>query len=153
MSAGLLAVTCAGAMTDAGAALAQGFATDAMTGYAVGGHDPVAYFIDRRPRRGAPDHELRWADTVWVFVNEGNRAAFEKAPEVYAPYFSGCDPYALAQGGVTQGNPMIFALYDGRLLLFHSEINRFLFLADPQVLDRAAQGNARRLGCPLLARR
>lgn len=141
------------AVTGGAAALAQGFATDVMTGYAVGGHDPVAYFIDRKPRRGVPDHELRWADTVWVFVNEGNRAAFEKAPEVYAPYFSGCDPYALAQGGVTQGNPMIFALYDGRLLLFHSEINRFLFLADPAVLDEAARANARRLGCPLLARR
>ncbi|MCA1243926.1 twin-arginine translocation pathway signal protein [Stappia stellulata] len=118
-----------------------------MSGYALGGQDPVAYFIARQPLEGLPRHELRWGGTIWVFVNEGNRAAFEADPEVYAPHLAGCDPVALADGFVTEGNPMIFALYDGDLLLFHSEINRFLFLADPQSQMGAAKGNAARLGC------
>ncbi len=128
-------------------AYAQDYATDMMSGYALGGQDPVAYFIARQPLEGLPRHELRWGGTIWVFVNEGNRAAFEADPEVYAPHLAGCDPVALADGFVTEGNPMIFALYDGDLLLFHSEINRFLFLADPQSQMGAAKGNAARLGC------
>jgi len=126
---------------------AQDYATDTMSGYALGGRDPVAYFIARQPLEGLPRHELRWGGTIWVFLNEGNRAAFEADPDVYAPELAGCDPVALADGFVTEGNPMIFALYDGDLLLFHSEINRFLFLADPQSQMGAAKGNAARLGC------
>lgn len=128
-------------------ACAQDYATDTMSGYALGGHDPVAYFIARQPREGLPRHELRWGGTIWVFVNEGNRAAFQADPEVYAPHLAGCDPVALADGFVTEGNPMIFALFNGALLLFHSEINRFLFLAEPESQMAAAEGNAARLGC------
>ncbi|SDU34620.1 YHS domain-containing (seleno)protein [Stappia sp. ES.058] len=128
-------------------ARAQDFATDTMSGYALGGHDPVAYFIVRRPREGLPRHEVRWGGTIWVFVNEGNQAAFEADPEIYAPHLAGCDPVALADGFVTAGNPRVFALYETRLLLFHSEINRFLFLADPKSQITAAEENAERQGC------
>ncbi len=128
-------------------AAALDYATDPVGGYALSGNDPVAYFIDKKPRRGQSKHEYRWGGTIWMFVNEGNRAAFEKAPEVYAPHLTGCDPTALSGGFVTVGNPAIFALHEGRLLLFHSEINRFLFLADPDTLLSAARDNAARLGC------
>jgi hypothetical protein len=128
-------------------AFGQDYATDTMSGYALGGHDPVAYFIARQPLEGLARHELRWGGTIWVFANEGNRAAFEADPDVYAPHLAGCDPVALANGFVTEGNPVIFALYDGDLLLFHSEINRFLFLADPENQIGAARDNAARLGC------
>lgn len=136
-----------GVLLTAGPAPAIDYATDPMSGYALGGHDPVAYFIDRAPRQGSRRQELRWDGTVWMFVNEGNRAAFQKDPQVYAPFLRGCDPMALAEGFVTIGNPMIFALYNGHLLLFHSEINRFLFLADPDNLLAAARSHARAEGC------
>ena len=126
---------------------AQDYATDVMTGYALGGRDPVAYFIDKVPRVGDAEHELRWGGTIWVFVNEGNRAAFVADPHVYAPKFTGCDPYALAGGFTTMGKPALFALESRRLLLFHSEINRFLFLADPKTYLQSAEANAKRLGC------
>ncbi|WP_208980403.1 hypothetical protein [Stappia indica] len=131
----------------AGPARALDYATDPVSGYALGGRDPVAYFIDRMPREGDRRQELRWDDTVWMFVNEGNRAAFAKDPQVYAPHLRGCDPLALAEGFVTIGNPLIFALHEGRLLLFHSEINRFLFLSDPASLLAEAESRARAQGC------
>uniref|UniRef100_UPI003BA955EC YHS domain-containing (seleno)protein n=1 Tax=Stappia sp. TaxID=1870903 RepID=UPI003BA955EC len=118
-----------------------------MRGYALGGRDPVAYFTQHKAVEGSERHELSWGGTRWIFRNEGNRAAFEKAPLVYAPAFTGCDPFALADGFVVSGNPALFALYRNRLLLFHSDINRFLFLADPQNLWDMALGNASRLGC------
>lgn len=128
-------------------ALAGDFATDSLRGYALGGHDPVAYFTQRMAVEGSENHELSWGGTRWVFRNQGNRAAFEKAPLVYAPAFAGCDPYALADGFTVTGNPVLFALHRNRLLLFHSDINRFLFLADPKNLWDMASGNAARLGC------
>ena len=128
-------------------ARATDYATDPVSGYALGGRDPVAYFVDRMPREGDRRQELRWDDTVWMFVNEGNRAAFEKDPQIYAPHLRGCDPLALAEGFVTIGNPLIFALHDGRLLLFHSEINRFLFLSDPASLLAEAETQALAQGC------
>ncbi|AXS41752.1 hypothetical protein [Breoghania sp. L-A4] len=71
---------------------------DPMTGLALLGYDPVAYFVDRKPRRGERRYELFWSGVVWRFVNEGNMAAFEAAPEVYAPQFGGYDPLVLASG-------------------------------------------------------
>src|SRR5690606_24809806 len=123
------------------------FATDPVTGYALGGHDPVAYFTDKAPRRGEAELEAHWRGVAWTFVNEGNRAAFVAAPEVYAPRFGGCAPYSLAEGYATTGNPLVFALYGERLYLFHSEVDRFLFLANPEHLRAEAEKNADRLEC------
>ncbi|MBA5777240.1 twin-arginine translocation pathway signal protein [Stappia sp. F7233] len=125
------------------------FAADPATGYALSGNDPVAYFIDHDAVPGKLAFEFRWQGAVWVFVNEGNRAAFVADPAVYAPQFSGCDPYSLAEGYATTGNALIFALFRQRLFLFYSEVNRFLFLANPDVLLAAAAQQADQLGCSL----
>ena len=53
---------------------------NAYTGLAISGFDPVAYFIDAKPKIGRPDVELRVDGTVWRFRNEGNRAAFADHP-------------------------------------------------------------------------
>lgn len=123
------------------------FAVDPATGYALSGNDPVSYFVDHEAVPGQARFELGWRGAVWVFVNQGNRAAFAAAPEIYAPQFAGCDPYSLAEGYATTGNPQVFALFRDRLLLFHSEVNRFLFLANPDVLLDAAAMRAEELGC------
>ncbi|WP_208980061.1 YHS domain-containing (seleno)protein [Roseibium suaedae] len=123
------------------------FIPDPITGYALGGHDPVAYFIDRKPRMGRRKFEFRWGGAEWIFVNEGNLAAFKAAPEVYAPLFAACGAQALSEGYVTAGNPHIFAFVDGKLVFFHSVVNRFLFLvnAKPQMSD--AEANMQKTGC------
>ncbi|MXN65435.1 twin-arginine translocation pathway signal protein [Stappia sp. GBMRC 2046] len=123
------------------------YAVEPSTGYALSGHDPLSYFIGGRPRSGDPSIEYRWDGAVWVFVNEGNRDAFVTDPDVYAPQFTGCDPQALAEGYATTGNPMIFAIIDSRLYLFHSEVNRFLFLSNPSLLLEDARANARTFNC------
>lgn len=123
------------------------FAGDPATGYAVGGVDPVAYFVNKEPLSGRAKFELEWNETTWVFINEGNRAAFLADPLVYAPQFAGCDALALAEGYATMGNPFIFALYGDRLFLFHSEVNRFLFLSNPAALLEMAKANSRRPDC------
>jgi len=125
----------------------QVFVPDPITGYAIGGHDPVSYFVDGYPRKGSREHEYRWGGVEWIFVNEGNMAAFRRDPEAYAPLFAGCGAYALSEGFATAGSPFIYAIVDGRLVFFHSVVNRFLFVVNGSQLMTAAKENAARVGC------
>jgi YHS domain-containing protein len=87
---------------------------------------------------GRPELELNLDGAVWRFTNEGNRGAFAKHPEVYAPRFAGYDPLAIGRGRSVQGHPLIWALAGQRLYLFYSEQTRASFLADPgRIIDYA----------------
>ena len=111
---------------------------NALTGLAISGFDPVAYFVDAKPKMGRPDMELRLDGAVWRFQNEGNRAAFADHPEVYAPRFGGYDPVAVARGVSVPGHPLFWAVTGERLYLFFSEEARAAFLADPgRIIDSA----------------
>ncbi|QFS97971.1 hypothetical protein FIV06_11160 [Labrenzia sp. THAF191b] len=125
----------------------QVFVPDPITGYALGGHDPVSYFVDGYPRKGKRNHVHKWGGTEWIFVNEGNLAAFKRDPEAYAPLFAGCGGYALSEGFGTAGSPFIYAIVDRRLVFFHSVVNRFLFVVNGSQLMTAAHDNAERVGC------
>ena len=79
-------------------------AVNATTGLAISGFDPVAYFTEGKALFGRAEFELM-EGSVWRFNNEGNRGAFEKNPEVYAPQFGGYDPVAIGRGRSVQGIP------------------------------------------------
>lgn len=123
------------------------YVPDTVTGFALGGHDPVAYFVDGRPRKGVRKFVYQWAGLSWAFVNKGNLEAFKQAPLVYAPYFAGCGSYALAEGFATAGNPFIFAVIDDKLFFFHSYVNRFLFVVNARQLFEDAKINAQKVDC------
>ncbi|TCT13391.1 hypothetical protein EDC22_101256 [Tepidamorphus gemmatus] len=123
-------------------ATAQPVVTDAVTGFAIFGYDPVAYFADGQPREGR-DYEADWAGVTWRFANDGNRQAFLEAPTVYAPLFGGYCAVALARGYAAEGDPNFWIIYRNRLVLFHTEANRQLFTTDPDTfLAQAAQTSA-----------
>lgn len=110
------------------------------TGLAIGGYDPVAYFVDRQPRRGVTEFQLDWGGGTWLFVNDGNRAAFRDHPDVYAPAFAGYCAFAVAQGRPAEGSPLHFAIVDDRLLLFANAASRLAFLESaPRLAAEAAR--------------
>ncbi len=123
------------------------YLADPVTAYAIGGYDPVAFFVDGYPRLGDRRIELSWRGVRWLFVNEGNKAAFERDPEVYAPQYGGCGAYALVEGYATAGNPAIFAVLENRLYFFHTAVNRYLFLTSRETSVEAAAANALKTGC------
>lgn len=128
-------------------ASSQVFGPDPIQGYALGGHDPVAYFVDHKPRKGSGKFVYKWGGARWVFVNEGNLAAFKKNPKTYAPLYAACGAYALAEGFATEGNPFLFAIVDGKLVFFHTPDSRFLFLVNAKQLMSDAAANAQKTGC------
>jgi YHS domain-containing protein len=109
------------------------------TGLAIDGFDPVAYFVDGRPRAGRADLELRSGGANWRFANEGNMAAFAADPDVYAPQFGGHDPVAVVRGAATPGHPELWLIADGHLYLFYSEEARSAFARDPDTAIEAAE--------------
>ncbi len=112
---------------------------DPETGRALGGYDPVAYFLLGRPALGDSERQLDWGGTTWLFVDEGTRAAFREAPETYAPLFGGHCAFAVAQGRPAEGSPQFFLIHRQRLLLFADAVSRAAFLLDPDHLLAEAE--------------
>jgi len=114
--------------------------TDEHSGLAISGFDPVAYFVDGKPRIGRADLELRLDGVVWRFLDEGNRAAFADHPEVYMPRFGGYDAVAIARGASVPGHPLFWAISGERLYLFYDAQARATFLAGTAaVIERATR--------------
>ena len=135
-AAGLAALF--GALLTGATAAAPTVWQDNTTGLAIGGYDPVAYFTDREPRRGQAALEYAWRDAVFRFANVGNLQAFARDPRIYAPRFSGFDPYAASLGIAVEGEPELWAIRGDRLYLFESAHNRDLWAREPDaVLARA----------------
>jgi hypothetical protein len=111
------------------------------TGLAIDGFDPVAYFVDRAPRQGRAELELRSAGATWRFHNEGNRAAFAAAPDVYAPRFGGYDPISVGRRASAPGHPSLWLIAGNRLYLFYSAEARAAFARDTGTAIEAAERN------------
>ncbi|UWQ89328.1 hypothetical protein K3727_10815 [Rhodobacteraceae bacterium M382] len=67
-------------------------------GIAMDGFDPVAYFTQNKPAKGDQAHRATFKGRVWVFANAENKAAFEAAPEKFAPQNNGWCAWAVAHG-------------------------------------------------------
>jgi YHS domain-containing protein len=107
-------------------------------GLAISGFDPVAYFTEGKALFGLPEFELNLDGAVWRFSNEGNRGAFERHPEVYAPRFAGYDPVAIGRNRSVPGHPLIWTVVGQRLYFFYSEETRAAFAGDPgRIIDAA----------------
>jgi hypothetical protein len=108
------------------------------TGLAIGGFDPVAYFVDARPVTGLEAFEASEAGAVWRFRNPGNRASFIAHPDIYGPQFGGYDPTDVARGVTFAGNPQVWLISGQRLYLFGRPEARDAFAADPERFLREA---------------
>lgn len=101
----------------AGAALAAEPEIYTDGGLAIRGYDPVAYFTDGKPTRGAAEHTHTWKGAEWRFATEANRAAFAADPEAYAPQYGGYCAWAVSEGYTASTVPEAWKIVDGRLYL------------------------------------
>ncbi|KIC13633.1 twin-arginine translocation pathway signal protein [Leisingera sp. ANG-Vp] len=99
-------------------------------GVAIGGYDPVAFFVDGVAEQGRRTHAVMWKGVVWRFASARNQARFEANPRAYAPAFGGYCAYAMSQGQLHDGNPQIWAIVDGELFLLNNRRVHRLWQAD-----------------------
>ncbi len=135
---GLAAALALASAAQAGVGTTERVVKDPLTGLAINGVDPVAYFTDAAPLLGRPEYELPYAGVIWRFRNQGNAAAFAANPGVYMPRYGGYDPIAVARSVAVPGNPLVWALAGDRLYLFYNEEARARFVADPEDAIRRA---------------
>lgn len=87
-------------------------------GHAIGGYDPVAYFVDGGPRRGREAITTVWGNAEWLFASIENRDRFIADPEQYAPVYGGWCAYGVAQGYAAETDPQrAWSVYEDRLYL------------------------------------
>lgn len=102
----------------------------AATMIAIQGYDPVAYFLDLRPEMGSAQFEYRWKGMTYRFTSASHRAAFVKEPDKYAPQYGGYSAFDIYHGRIAAGDPTLWSVYDGRLYLNGSEVERKKWLTD-----------------------
>jgi YHS domain-containing protein len=117
----------------------QRIVSDQQSGLALWGYDPVAYYLEGAARQGEAAFEADYGGLMWRFVNAGNLEAFKERPDDYIPAFGGFDPTAVARKAAVPGNPEMFAVWNGRLLLFRNEASRERFFTDPGSIFHAAE--------------
>lgn len=86
-------------------------------GLAIDGYDPVAYFTEAKPEKGAPEYSTQWNGARWQFASAEHRDAFVAAPEKFAPQFGGYCAYGMAQGHTAKIEPDVWTIVDGKLYL------------------------------------
>jgi hypothetical protein len=121
------------------AATNERIVADRHSGLAMWGYDPVAYHLDGAARQGSAAFETEHDGLMWRFVNAGNLDAFRERPDDYLPAFGGFDPPMVARKAAVPGNPEVFAIWNGKLLLFRNEASRERFFSDPGSIFHAAE--------------
>jgi hypothetical protein len=115
--------------------------TDAISGVALGGYDPVSYFTSAEPLVGDAAFEVEWGGVPWHFANAANRDVFMKAPEPFVPQFGGYGAMSVARGYLAEGNPRVYLVAFGELFLFYSSGNRDAFQMDQRNAILSASQN------------
>jgi YHS domain-containing protein len=90
-------------------------------GTALQGYDPVAYFKEGKPVKGKSEYRYDWMGAKWYFSSAGNRDAFAKEPEKYAPQFGGYCAWAVSLGKTANIDPQAWKIVDGKLYLNYSK--------------------------------
>lgn len=97
-----------------------------QSGFAVSGHDVVAYWdlkqapIGQTQPKAVPGNKAFTADhngAKWAFASAANRDRFVKDPAKFAPAYDGHCAYGVAFGGKVPANPNLWRIVDGRLYL------------------------------------
>jgi YHS domain-containing protein len=114
-------------------AVVPAYVGDPLTGRALFGYDPVAYFLDGQAKKGADNIIFRWKGNDWHFVSAANLERFRAAPDLYAPTLQGNDPQRLTAFKLVAADPRIFVIKDGTLWLFRSQESKRRFLTDPNL--------------------
>lgn len=96
------------------------------SGFAVSGHDVVAYFDLPQSTPGTPQTEAvpgraditaEYNGAKFAFASTENRDRFLADPEAFVPQFDGHCAYGVSKGGKVPGNPDLWRIVDGKLYL------------------------------------
>ena len=100
-------------------------------GVALGGYDPVAYFVDREAVAGSPMYQVNWKGAIWRFSSVEHAQLFEEEPERFAPQYGGYSLYGMSRGKAYGTDPRVFDIIDDKLYLSRNEAVREIWQRNP----------------------
>jgi YHS domain-containing protein len=101
-----------------GAARAQSAGSAAGPRVALKGYDPVSYFTDGKPEKGAGEFSFAFDDATYWFKSAEHKAKFAADPERYAPQFDGYCAMQLSRGYKVEADPEAWTITNGKLYVF-----------------------------------
>ncbi|MEO1609520.1 MAG: YHS domain-containing (seleno)protein [Pseudomonadota bacterium] len=110
-------------------------------GLAIKGYDPVAYFEERRPRKGLVQFTLKHKGVEWRFSSAVNRARFQANPAKYEPAYGGYCAYGVSRGYLVKIEPDAWSIVNGRLYLNYNRQVRATWNKQPEVYIQRANAN------------
>ena len=114
----------------AAAAYAAGENNVDASGLALKGHDPVAYFTEKKPVRGKPEFTAAHEGATYRFASAANRDTFAADPAKYAPQYGGYCAFGMAGGYKAQIEPDAWTVVDGKLYLNYNRSVRSQWSSD-----------------------
>ena len=112
--AGILAIAAFAAQAWAGEYYEKG-------GAAIRGYDPVAYFQDKKPVKGLPEHKAEYKGSAFLFSSKANRDVFTADPARYAPQYNGYCAFGVASGYKAAVDPAAFTVVNDKLYLNYNK--------------------------------
>jgi YHS domain-containing protein len=88
-----------------------------ITGLALRGYDPVAYFTDGKPVIGDFTITAQQDGATYRFASEDHKALFLKDPAKYLPEYGGFCAFGTAKGVKVDGDPTVWKIVDNKLYL------------------------------------
>ena len=85
---------------------------------AVSGYDAVSYFEgDGVPVKGDAAFAVEHDGAVYHFASAGHAAKFQADPAAFMPQYGGHCAWAMSRGYLAPGDPLAYAIVDGKLYL------------------------------------
>jgi len=102
-------------------------AVNATDGLALKGYDPVAYFTDGQPTKGADQYSFQWKGAAYRFATAENLQRFKADPEKYLPQYGGYCAYAMSIDRIADIDPSKWAIVAGKLYLNNNLFSQTLW--------------------------
>ena len=112
-----------------------------QAGVALQGYDPVAFFTDHKPVKGAPQFVLKRGGAIYFFASKEHKDLFSAEPAKYEPIFGGYCAYGVSRDKLVGIEVDAFQIVDGKLLLQYSKGVRDDFNKDTQGNLAKAESN------------
>lgn len=108
---------------------------------AIDGYDPVAYFTEHKPVKGAPEFRTDFQGWTFQFVSAAHRDAFVVNPERFIPQYGGYCAYGMARGYKAKIDPVAFSVVHDKLYLNYNEAIRSRWVSDIPGYIKQADAN------------
>jgi len=103
---------------------------NATDGVGLKGYDPVAYFSNGQPTKGAGQYRFQWKGITYRFASAENLQRFKTDPQKYLPQYGGYCAYAMSIDLIADISPTEWTIFGGKLYLNNNFISQTLWSLD-----------------------